>query len=128
MRRFTAFKDSLACRYGLREAIFLRKLFLWVRRGKVDGSCYERNGILWVRMTLAQMQGEIPYFSRHDTLVVIGTLTSEGLIMTDEERLGPGLRRRKWVGYALTARGEAVLLSQHRQNQRWALCELCQGV
>lgn len=67
MRRFTAFKDSLACRYGLREAIFLRKLFLWVRRGKADGSCYERNGILWVRMTLAQMQGEIPYFSRHDT-------------------------------------------------------------
>ena len=28
MRRFTAFKDSLACRYGLREAIFLRKLYI----------------------------------------------------------------------------------------------------
>ena len=79
MRRFTAFKDSLACRYGLREAIFLRKLFLWVRRGKVDGSCYERNGILWVRMTLAQMQGEIPYFLRHDTEDLLRKVQSYGL-------------------------------------------------
>jgi len=104
-----SFSKSQAGRYGLNEAILLRAVADRLQRGQADDSCYTKSGTLWVRLTIAQLQGDLFFLTPYSLRTSLDNLVSEKLIMTDEDGYRFGLRKRKWVGYALTERGQELM-------------------
>jgi len=103
------FNGTHALRYGIAESIILKAMSAWLARGQVDGSCYKKGEELWVQLTIAQMQADLPFLSAYRIRAALDNLIYEKLLITDEQQLKAGLRKRKLVGYSFTEKGRKLM-------------------
>ena len=99
------FSVEVALRYGLDEAIVLQCLSLWLKERTNDSDYIQLGGQGWLKLTLKQFQGEMPYFSPFKIKSALEGLQSSKLIaICDVDQQQPVVRRRVMC-YSLTERG-----------------------
>lgn len=103
--RIHSFAVEQAIRYGLCEAIVLRGLALWLDTRQDDEDCFVKDGKVWLKLTMKQLQSELPYISPFKIKAALDVLRQEKLILMCDRELNSTLIRRKFMCYALTDKG-----------------------
>lgn len=76
-----AFDMDLAQRYGVNEAIFVHRLYWWVRDNAANGRNY-RDGRYWTYDSLNALTEIFPCWSRRQVEGIINRCREKGLILT----------------------------------------------
>lgn len=100
-----SFSVEVALRYGLAEAIVLQCLSRWLKERTTDSDYVLHDGQGWLRLTLKQFQGELPYFSPFKLKSALDVLQGSQLIRVADAAQNQVLARRKVMSYTLTERG-----------------------
>lgn len=99
-----AFDMDLAQRYGVPEAIFVHRLYWWVRDNAANGRNY-RDGHYWTYDSLNALTKIFPCWSRRQLQGIIARCKEKGLILTAEYNED---RRDRTTWYTIT---EAVIVA-----------------
>lgn len=76
-----AFDSSLAAQYGVPEAIFVHRLYFWVRENQKNGRNL-REGRYWTYDSVSALTEVFPFWTRHQIEGVIKRCRDKGLILT----------------------------------------------
>lgn len=93
-----AFDMALAQAYGVNEAIFVHRLYWWVRDNAANGRNY-RDGTHWTYDSLAALTQIFPFWSRRQIEGVIARCRDKGLIRTADYNTD---RRDRTTWYTVT--------------------------
>ena len=99
------FSVEIALRYGLAEAIVLQCLSCLLEKRTNDSDYIQQGGQGWLKLTLKQFQGELPYFSPFKIKSALDNLKNSHLIFIGDKTQKQSLIRRKIMSYSLTERG-----------------------
>ena len=77
---FLAFQSEIAVEYGLNEAIILQKIHYWTKLNAKDNRNL-RNGYYWVYVTLDDLSGQLPFFSKSTIQRTLKNLKDEGVLI-----------------------------------------------
>ena len=100
-----SFSVEVALRYGLDEAIVLQCLSRWLDERIHDSDYVQQGGQGWLKLTLKQFQGEMPYFSPFKLKSALESLQGCRLINISNVDQKQTVVRRRVMCYGLTERG-----------------------
>lgn len=72
---------SLACTYGVDEAIFLQTLGYWIEKNHLNG-VNRVAGRTWTYNSMAALEGMFPFWTRRVLQRIVGKLTEAGALFT----------------------------------------------
>ena len=111
-----SFPIEAALRYGLAEAIVLSSLAQWLKSRTADEDYFEREGHGWLKLTMKQFQGELPYFSPFKIKTALEVLEQSRLIRVCDAELNCPLIKRKYMCYTLTEHGYQLTHQEEEEN------------
>ena len=103
-----SFSVEAAVRYGLTEAVVLQCLSHWLAVRTEDADYGVQNGCAYLKLTVKQFQGALPYFSPFKIKTALDNLQLYKLITIKDSELNDALVRRRSMSYSLTALGQAL--------------------
>lgn len=103
-----SFSVEVAVRYGLTEAVILQCLSKWLIERTEDADYGVQNGCAYLRLTVKQFQGELPYFSPFKIKTALDNLQAYKLITIRDDAFNEVLVRRRSMSYSLTGLGQAL--------------------
>lgn len=93
-----AFDMKIATEYGVDEAIFVHRLYWWVRDNAANGRNF-RDGRYWTYDSLAALTQIFPWWSRRQLEGIINRCREKGLILTADYNTD---RRNRTTWYTVT--------------------------
>ena len=103
-----SFSVEAAVRYGLTEAVVLQCLSQWLAERTDDADYGVQNGCAYLKLTVKQFQGELPYFSPFKIKTALDNLQAYKLITIRDDEFNEALIRRRYMSYSLTSLGLAL--------------------